>query len=115
MCFLCENEKQPVEMQNDNYTVKFFGTPLEINLLTFFIRKCMFFSPYSVQSKNEFCVEIVNKLLANNNYDYIVVRHIEPVFLCGLYNRTDLIVDVDDLPMERLRSYMKETDINICF
>lgn len=50
---------------------------------------------------------IVYNILSHNKYKYIVVRHIETAIITGLIREGELILDVDDLPEEVLKSRMK--------
>lgn len=45
----------------------------------------------------------VKKLIVEKNYDFIVIRYLNVAYLTGLNNYNNLIVDVDDCPIEAFR------------
>lgn len=56
-------------------------------------------NPYSVFPENPDKSQVVERYVATNNYDYIVVRYIDMSCECGLMKYSErLIIDIDDDP-----------------
>ena len=102
-------DDQPIEIDTTQCTIHFWGineqpysNPL-VGILTLF----RFFYPNLEPQKHSFYQVLVHKIIQQTNPDFLVVRYLYPVFSCGLYQRSDLIVDIDDLPHEILMSRVK--------
>lgn len=109
VCFT--SESRPQTNSKPNCTIKYFSElPSKIySGKTIRLRKLLniltSFSPYSVYNKNKDACKIINNLLKNNQYNYIVIRYIKNAFSCGLLRDKRIIVDVDDLPEQSILSY----------
>lgn len=54
--------------------------------------------------KDEYYENICKELISKVEYKYVVVRYLDNVFLYGLENEKNLIVDIDDNPPEKLKT-----------
>jgi glycosyltransferase involved in cell wall biosynthesis len=67
------------------------------------------FGKGSLYPVNEVYRYITENLLSKNDYKYVAVRYIPTVYLCGLENENNLIVDIDDLPEQLYKSLAKQS------
>ena len=68
------------------------------------------FGKSSIYPANKVYKSLTENLLSKNDYKFIVVRYIQPVYLCGLENENNLIVDIDDLPEQLYKSLAKQSN-----
>ena len=62
-------------------------------------------NPYSYYEKNDRKEEVVDSFVKERKYDVIVVRYFHQACECGLLKYADhLVIDVDDSPVESIRS-----------
>lgn len=64
-------------------------------------KKYKFWQAGFVFSKVDICEEICKKHITTNKYKYVVVRYLQNAYLCGLENEKNLIIDVDDSPVDQ--------------
>jgi glycosyltransferase involved in cell wall biosynthesis len=68
-------------------------------------------SPYALYARDALCEKVIRDVLAHNKYNCIVSRYLEPVFICGLHGRKDLVIDADDALDELYRSYYADNKV----
>jgi glycosyltransferase involved in cell wall biosynthesis len=93
----CMTEEAPPEVRHaDGYTVQFWGQdPRATKNASFRSRVLALFKPFIVNAYYKKAIQAIQK---ENNFDFLVVRYLQPVFICGLYSHRGLVLDVDDLP-----------------
>lgn len=67
-------------------------------------KKYCYWSSNVVFPINDECAGICKDFVSKTNYKYIVFRYLETVFLCGLENHKSIVVDVDDLPVDKFET-----------
>lgn len=104
------NDPKPEMDHGPGYTVRYFGSVRykDRSLLQFLAWRVKVWDPYTVHPVNDTCRKIVNHLIENNDYRYIVFRYLDAVFLCGQYRRSELIIDVDDLPEQHFYTLFRD-------
>lgn len=111
---ICFTKDEPPQLLPQNCSILFWRetTPIKYERLKRYLGvfKCSLDSFYLV---NKYCKYIVNSILESNDYEFIVIRYIQNVCLCGLETSDNLIVDVDDLPEQVLASILKETNAGL--
>lgn len=66
-------------------------------------------NPYSFFHKDRKRSEVVENIVENGNYDYIVTRYIPRALECGLLKYADrLVIDVDDHPVDVMMTLSKD-------
>lgn len=88
------------DKDSDKYSIRFFG-PINTEVNQKSLRFRNIFSLLStdcIEPENNFCSEIVAKIIEENEYDYIVIRYIQNALKCGITKGHKIIIDVDDLP-----------------
>jgi len=75
--------------------------------------KLKFWSPYSIHEIHRTGAGVVRDLLDGTTYNHIVLRYVDAAYRCGLYHRKGLIVDVDDDPSEKFRSFCMNPGANL--
>ncbi len=111
VCFA--DEPPPPKKEGARYKIGFWGSVRKTGHTRWqiVIRKLRFWGPYAAYFKDPACEEIINKLQQENNYHYTVIRYLEAAFLCGMAWRRDLIIDVDDLPWQRLKTFWTDASL----
>ena len=70
-------------------------------------------NPYSFFNKDKRRAEVVEKIIDNGSYDYIVTRYIPRALECGLLKYADrLVIDVDDHPVDVMMTLSKDATSN---
>ncbi len=96
--FCMTEEEAPEVRHTDGYTVQFWGIdPRQTANESFRSKLWALLKPFIVNTYYKKAVQAIRK---ENNFDFLVVRYLQPVFTCGLYNHKGLILDVDDLPYQ---------------
>jgi glycosyltransferase involved in cell wall biosynthesis len=110
VCFT--DDQAPEQMQGPNYQIQYFGKGKHpvFSLKKHILNQLRIWSPYSLFARDPVCEEVVQSLLNKHDYTCIVSRYIEPVFLCGLFYKKDIVIDVDDALEELYRSYFVRDD-----
>lgn len=73
-----------------------------------FLRLLKPWNPYSSFQKDYYNSEIVHEIINKKLYDLIVIRYIPRAMECGLLDYAEkLVIDVDDLPHDAIRSLSK--------
>ncbi len=105
----------PGLMKSPNYTVRFFGNirKTDLSRKLYITNKLKFWSRYSVYPLEAQCADVVKQALRGKTYDHIVLRYLETAFITGLAYHKNLVVDVDDVPWQRLWSYVRDPDLHL--
>jgi glycosyltransferase involved in cell wall biosynthesis len=100
---------------NDKYTIKFFGpdNTLIQKKSSNFQKLFSFFNTDCIAPKNEFCSNIVNNIIKENKYDYIVIRYIQNALKCEITKGHNVIIDADDLPEQQFLAIAKSSSYSI--
>lgn len=73
-----------------------------------FARLFKYWDPESIFSVDKRKAEVVNRFVAAGQYDYIAVRYLDEMVICGLWKYADkLILDIDDHPRNAMLVKMK--------
>jgi glycosyltransferase involved in cell wall biosynthesis len=102
-------DERPVDVDSAQCTIHFWGIQ-EIpysNPLTAILTIFRFLHPNLEPNKHGFYQSIIPDIIRQVDPDIFVIRYLYPVFSCGIYDRSDLIVDIDDLPKEITRSKIR--------
>jgi len=111
VCF--SDDPPPAKHAGPDYEIKYWhhenagGMPVA----KIVANKLRFWTPYATHAKDPAGAKIIGELLQTKDYDHIVLRYVDAVYRCGLYHRNDLIVDVDDDPEEKFRSFFMGPDV----
>src|SRR5690554_3637047 len=85
-----------------NCTIKYFGPAYNRTRSKWFkiydILK--FYSIYSLFPKSNHSEKIINQLMHETQYDYVVTRYVRSALMCGITKGENIIIDIDDLPKE---------------
>jgi glycosyltransferase involved in cell wall biosynthesis len=69
--------------------------------------KINFFSNQILSPQNIYCTNKIRSIMKEKDYDYVVVRYITTAIKYGLRFDKKVIIDVDDLPEQVYKSYIK--------
>ena len=75
-------------------------------------KKYKFWQRESIFPKNEFCEQKCKEFLSKTDYKYIVVRYLQSVYLYGLQNEKNIVIDVDDSPIDQFKTFYKSKYAN---
>jgi len=92
----------PEQVLPPNVTIHFWGIKEDLSIPKWrrSLELLNIFNPYIEYNKNIHYHTLTRRVLSKVNPDNVVVRYVYPLLSCGLLNQPNLIVDVDDLPIE---------------
>jgi len=122
LCEVCEvdlicfsKDTLPEESVLKNYSIKYFGEKdIFVHQQPNMIKRILsLFSFDCISPKDEYYSTIVQNIIRNNHYDYILIRYIQNALKCGIRKGENVIIDVDDLPEQQFMSISRFSTYSI--
>jgi glycosyltransferase involved in cell wall biosynthesis len=111
--FCITNDSIPVDLPSSNYTIQFFGNNPNPKSKPRRYKLLRLFSPYVIHSVDPYLQQKLAELVDKIAFDHIVVRYVYPIYMCGLFERRGLIVDVDDHPVQYFMSMARNRKLDV--
>ncbi len=111
--FCITNDSIPDDLPSSNYTIQFFGNNPNPKSKPRRYKLLRLFSPYVIHSVDPYLQQKLAELVDKIAFDHIVVRYIYPIYMCGLFERRGLIVDVDDHPVQYFMSMARNRKLDV--